>query len=165
MSEEKEAEFLGLKPKAELKKHQQLIWLSPDRMAKVYELSAKYGLAPNVVCGRLVEKALDAMESGEWQPAEGPPGKVEVKEVEIYRCPACLIKFPADPKEGGLEAYVYHIVKDNHFFDFLERWAFQHEGRLKNLEERLKALKEMPGRLEGKVEELKMVREEAGAKP
>jgi hypothetical protein len=151
MSEEREAEFLGVKPKAELKKHQQLIWLSPDRMAKVYELSAKYGLAPNIVCSRLVEKALDAMESGEWQPS-GPPGKVEVKEVKVYRCPACLLEFGAEKE--GLETYVYHIVKDDHFMNYLERWVFQHEGRLQKLEERLKALKEGFKEAEAKSKEL-----------
>ena len=161
MSEEKEAEFLGVKPKAELKKHQQLIWLSPDRMAKVYELSAKYGLAPNVVCGRLVEKALDAMESGEWQPS-GPPGRVEERVVKVYRCPACLLEFGAEKE--GLETYVYHIVKDDHFFKFLERWLFQHEERLKKLEGRLAALKETAGKLEGASKELQMIRQaEQGA--
>jgi hypothetical protein len=124
------------------KKRQQVIWLRPAAMTKLYELAGETGKAPNVVASELVEMALEAMESGEWQPSR--PGEVKevVKEIKVYRCPACLMEFPGDPKELGLETFTFHVLRDDHFINYLEKWAYQHEGRLQRLEERLKALKE-----------------------
>jgi hypothetical protein len=130
-------------------------------MAKVYELAGKVGRAPNVVIAELAEMALEAMESGEWRPSRPGEVKTEVKEIKVYRCPACLIEFPADPKELGLETFTFHVLRDDHFLQYLEKWAINHQGRLQRLEERLKALKEGFKAAEEKSEELKMVREAA----
>jgi hypothetical protein len=165
VSEVKRRFYERLGVPVEEKKAQQIVWLRSSTMARVYELAGRVGRAPNVVIAELAEMALEAMERGEWQPSRPGEVKTEVKEIKVYRCPACLLEFPADPKELGLETFTFHVLRDDHFINFLEKWAYQHEGRLQKLEERLKALREGMKAAEGKNKELQMMKAEAGAKP
>lgn len=62
------------------KKVAQLVWLEPEVMAKVLELSAKTSQAANVVISELVKKALEE-------------GKSSIGEGKVYLCPKCGREF------------------------------------------------------------------------
>ena len=80
------SEELELKKKTP--KYPQKIWLDVEDLTKILELSRELGVAPNVVCSKIIHTYLTNKNS--------PIEKITVKEKETIKmvvCPVCLKEF------------------------------------------------------------------------
>jgi len=77
----------------EEKKVQQVVWIRASAMAKILELAAGLGKAPNIVVAELAEAAVEAMERGEWRPIAAHGREKEEQKVKVTICPTCFREF------------------------------------------------------------------------
>jgi hypothetical protein len=104
---------LQIEKEKKIQKFPQKIWLDVETFEKILALSRQLGVAPNVVCSKIISTYL----TNNNEPIEKKIEKITVKE-KVVICPSCLKEFQ------DLSSLTEHLKSNpNEILSFIRKYS------------------------------------------